>query len=300
MIRIKLTPSRIFFNIVNYSFFIVAIFLCLYPAWYLFIYSISNSSDIARYGISLIPRGINLVNYENVFKIKEVYHALLISVFRTVIGAFCTVTACTLLGYLFTKKEMPGRRFLYRMLIITMYVSGGLIPTYLTIQAYGLLNKFIVYILPFMVNAFYVILVKTYIEQLPESLEESARIDGANTFIVFLRIIAPLSIPIIATITVYSAVDQWNSWFDNHIYTFQNPNLLTLQYMLYRYLLKIESLMQQIKLIQTSGDIDISSMLTPKSLRMAITVVTVVPVLIVYPIMQRYFLKGIMLGAIKG
>jgi putative aldouronate transport system permease protein len=241
-----------------------------------------------------------LTNYQNVFKIGEVFHAFLISVLRTVIGSACTVMACTLLGYLFSKKEMPFRSFLYRTLIITMYVSGGLIPAFLTTQAYGLLNKFAVYILPFMVNAFYVILIKTYVEQLPESLEESARIDGANTLVVFTSIIAPLSIPIIATITVYAAVDQWNSWFDNHIYTFQNPNLLTMQYMLYRYLLRIEALMQQMKLIQVQDGLDLTSRLTPKGVRMAITVVTVVPVLFVYPFMQRYFMKGIMLGAVKG
>ena len=147
-------------------------------------------------------------------------------------------------------------------------------------------------------SAYYVILIKTYIEQLPQSLEESALIDGASTLTIFFKIIMPLSLPIAATIAVYSAVGHWNAWFDNHIYTFNNKNLTTLQYMLYNYLSEAQRLVEQLK--QSRQQIDLSQMLTPRGVRMTITMITVVPILLVYPFLQRYFIKGILIGAVKG
>ena len=221
------------------------------------------------------------------------------SLVRTLLGTALTVLACMFLGFLFTKQEMPLRKPLYRILIVTMYVSGGLIPTYLVYRSYGMLNSFSVYILPTIVQAYYVILIKTFLEQLPPSIEEAAKIDGAGTFRIFLRIILPMAQPIIATIAVYAAVGQWNAWFDNHIYTFNRPELTTLQYKLYTYLKEAEILTQQLKM---SSELDTGLMesLTPRGVRMTVTVITVLPVLFVYPFLQRYFVKGIMIGSVKG
>lgn len=292
----KESISRRAFVAANYVVFVLLMLLCVYPLWYVLVASVNRGQGPAQF---FYPNGFTLSNYVNVFKLEGIAGALGVSVARTVVGAGCTVVACMLLGYLFSKPEMPLRRVLYRMLIVTMYVSGGLIPTYLVIKSYGLTNSFWVYILPNIVMAYYVILIKTFVEQLPISIEESAMLDGAGPLTIFLRIILPMSLPIIATIAVYASVSQWNSWFDNHIYTFSNKNLLTLQYMLYNFLNQAETLARQ---IAQSSDVsaDLQNMLTPRGVRMTITVIAVVPVLCIYPFLQRYFVKGIMIGAVKG
>lgn len=219
----------------------------------------------------------------------------MISVARTVIGTICTVIISMLLGYAFSKQDIPFRKFLYRLLIVTMYVSGGLIPTYLVYKSYGLLNNFWVYILPSVISAYNVILVKTYVEQMPVSVEESAMIDGAGVLVIFIKIILPLAMPIAATIAIFASVAQWNAWFDNQIYTVTAKELTTLQFLLYSYLNQAEQLLAQMK--EMGGNV--ADLLTPRGVKMTITMVTVVPILCVYPFMQRYLIKGIMIGAVK-
>lgn len=296
MSNMNASRSRKVFVVLNGLFFILLAVLCVYPLWYVLIQSLSSGNTGKAV---FLPEGFTLDNYAQVFKMKNVAGALGISVLRTVVGTVCTVTACMLLGYLFTKQDMPYRKFLYRMMIVTMYVSGGLIPTYLVIKSYGLLNNFWVYILPGVVSAYYVILTKTFIEQLPQAIEESAMIDGASPLTIFARIILPISLPIVATISVYAAVSQWNSWFDNHMYALTNKKIMTLQYMLYKYLNEAERVAKEIK---EMSDVNAASqaMLTPRGVRMTVTVISVVPVLFVYPFLQRFFVKGIMIGAVKG
>ncbi len=296
MSNMNASRSRKVFVVLNGLFFILLAVLCVYPLWYVLIQSLSSGNTGKAV---FLPEGFTLDNYAQVFKMKNVAGALGVSVLRTVVGTVCTVTACMLLGYLFTKQDMPYRKFLYRMMIVTMYVSGGLIPTYLVIKSYGLLNNFWVYILPGVVSAYYVILTKTFIEQLPQAIEESAMIDGASPLTIFARIILPISLPIVATISVYAAVSQWNSWFDNHMYALTNKKIMTLQYMLYKYLNEAERVAKEIK---EMSDVNAASqaMLTPRGVRMTVTVISVVPVLFVYPFLQRFFVKGIMIGAVKG
>ncbi len=301
MVVQKRTPSRVVFNILNYGFFALFTFLCLYPLWYVFCYSLSVPDLAAKEGVSFWPVGFTLTNFQQVFSHDGLFHTMFVSVLRTVIGTFCTVITCMWLGYVFTKEKMPARKFFYRFMLVTMYVGGGMIPTYLVFRSYGLLNTFAVYILPAMVSAYYVILIKTYVEQLPPSLEESALIDGAGPIVIFIKIILPLSMPIVATIAIFSAVGQWNSWFDNHIYTFNNKNLTTMQYMLYNYLNEAQRLANELKNNPNmQSQINKQNTLTPNSVRMTVTMITVLPVLIVYPIFQRYIVKGIMIGAVKG
>ncbi len=293
---IKKSKSQIVFSVFNYLFFLVLIILCAYPLWYIFVQSLSGSVVAGK--AVLVPYRFGLNNYAQVARLDGVFSAFGVSMARTLIGTCCTVMCCMLLGYLFTKKTMPLRKFLYRMLMVTMYVSGGLIPAYITIKAYGLTNNFWVYILPYMVSAYYVILIKTYLEQLPESVEESAMLDGAGTMTIFLMIILPMSLPILATIAVYASVAQWNAWFDNHIYNFATKELTTMQYMLYKYLNEAERLTELLE--KSNMDIDPSKVLTPQGVRMTVTMVTVLPVLMFYPFLQRFFVKGIMIGAVKG
>lgn len=291
-------PRRIF-SIFNYIFFALTMLICLYPFWYVIVYSVSDPAAVSRNAMVLIPKSFSLVNYSKVMEIPGILQAFIISILRTVSGSCVTMFACMLLGYLFTKKEMPMRSFLYRLVIITMYVSGGLIPTYIVFKAYGLLNNFAVYILPCVIQAYYIILIKTYVEQIPASLEESAMLDGAGFWTTFLRIILPLSTPIAATVVVFAAVAQWNSWLDNYIYTFSNTNLTTLQLMLYNFVSQTETLIKQIQQTNSAAN-SLKGLLTPMGVRMTVTVVAVLPILMVYPFLQRYFVKGIMLGAVKG
>ena len=298
--RLKnISAGRIIFNIFNYSFFTLFTFICVYPLWYVLIYAISDPARASKGLVSFIPLGFSMYNITQTLQLSGILHAFYISVARTVSGTILTVFCCMLLGYVFSKENVPYRKLMYRVLIVTMYVSGGLIPEYLTIRAYGMLNTFWVYIIP-PVSAFYVILIKTYVEQLPASLEESALIDGASYLTIFIRIIMPLSIPIAATVGIYTAVEQWNSWFDNHIYTFQNSSLLTLQYLLYNYFAEAQRLAKLLSQSHLSQNLQRAQMLTPMGVRMSVTLFTVVPILLVYPFLQRYFIKGIMLGAIKG
>lgn len=291
--RRKSISGRIF-DFLNILFFLCVITLCLYPLWYIFVQSLSSGPRATS--AVVWPVNFTFKNYADILSSGDVLHAFLISVLRTVIGTCCTLMACMLLGYLFSKQDMPFRKVLYRMLVITMYVSGGLIPTYLVYKSYGLTNNFLVYILPAVVDAYYVILIKTFIEQLPGAVEESAMIDGAGTITIFLKIILPMSLPIIATIAIYASVAQWNAWFDNHIYAISNKNILTLQYMLYCYLQEAESIVRELKERDPGAVLPI----TPRGVRMTVTMITVIPVLCIYPFFQRYLIKGLMIGAVKG
>lgn len=294
--RKKIDWGNAWFNIINYLVMLLLVFLCIYPFYYVFIYSISDP-DLASKGLTFYPKGLTLENFKKVLELEGIFPALGVSILRTLIGTFVTTLVCVFLGFLFT-KPMYFRKFFYRMLIITMYVGGGIIPTYMVFRSYGLLNSFWVYIIPGAVQAYYTILTKTFIENLPASLEESARLDGAGYITVFTKIVLPLSKAIIATIVVFDAVRHWNSWIDNYIYN-SDERLNTLQLILYNFLNESTRLA---KIIQETGDASITAgyKFTPMSVRMTVTMLVMIPILCVYPFMQRYFVKGVMIGAIKG
>lgn len=270
--------------------------LCMYPFYYVFIYSLSNPQE-AQKGIYLIPVGLTFTNYIQVFQLQGIFSAAMVSFLRTVIGTVITVACSSFFAYLATKQEMYFRKLIYRFIVVTMYFNSGLIPWYLAMKMYHLNNSFLIYVIPSALSAYYVVLLKTFIEQIPASLEESAKLDGAGYLTIFWRVIFPLSAPILATIAVFAAVGQWNSWFDNYILV-SSDSLKTLQLVLYDYLNQASSIAQ-------STDINdkaryINQQLTPQAIRMTITMVVTLPILFVYPFMQKYFVKGIMLGAVKG
>ena len=299
--RSRASVSRKIFLFANYLFMLLLTFICIYPFWYIVIYSFSKPGLVDINPPVFLPRGFTLSNYKDIFELKGFFHALLISILRTGVGTAGAVLSCSFLGYLFTKNEMPARKWVYRFLILTMYINGGMISTFIVIKSYGLLNNFWVYILPLLVSAYNIVLIKTYVEQLPQSLEESARLDGAGYIKVFTAIILPLSKPIIATVAVFVAVGQWNSWFDNHIYTRGAESLTTLQYLLYNYLNEAQRLADQIKNSVNGGDISqMMSNISSKGIRMTITVLASLPIFMIYPFMQKHFVKGIMVGAVKG
>jgi putative aldouronate transport system permease protein len=295
MKNIRNKPFDLVFDSINYLLLTLFFVICIYPFYYILIYSISDPIEVQR-GIFLLPAGLTLGNYAEIFKLKGMLNATVVSLARTVGGSCLTLVASSFLAYLMTKNELPGRKLIYRFIIITMYFNAGLIPWYLTMKYYQLNNNFLVYVVPFAVSAYYVILVKTFIEQLPASLEESAKIDGAGYVTIFARIIFPLSKPIIATIFVFAAVGQWNCWMDNY-FLVQNAKLKTLQLILYEYLNSAQAIANASNEEKTRlGRVAI----TPATIKMTITMVVTIPIILVYPFMQKYFVKGIMMGAVKG
>lgn len=288
--------GAVLFDIFNHMLQIFLIVLCMYPFYYLFIYSLSEPAEASR-GIYLLPTGFTLKNYIQVLELPGILRATFVSVARTVLGTLLSVTGCMLYAYILTRKELPFRKVIYRMTVITMYVSGGLIPAYIVLKSYGFINSFWVYVIPGAIGAFNVVLAKTYIEQLPEVLEESAMIDGAGYFTCFFKIVMPLSKAIVATIALFVAVGQWNAWFDNYLYVFDSDKF-TLQYILYMYLTQVQNTIKQLQEGAMSG---MSSMvMTPEAVRVTITMLVTIPVILVYPFVQKHFVKGIMIGAVKG
>ncbi|WP_141504231.1 carbohydrate ABC transporter permease [Paenibacillus luteus] len=288
------------FNALNYTFFAVFMVLCLFPFYYLFINTISSNDLSSRGLVTFYPKVIHFTNYIEVLQVKGLSQAALISVGRTVIGTLLTVIASAFLGFLFTKQKMWGRRFWYRFVIITMYFNAGIIPWYIIMMNLNLTNNFLAYILPFIVSPFYVILVKTFVESIPEVLQESAEMDGAGYLTVFSRIIFPLITPIAATIAIFAAVSQWNSFVDT-LFLMTDSKYYTLQFVLYKYLNESTSLAAIIRNSQGSGGtIDLTNMQTATSVRTTVSMIVVLPILFVYPFFQRYFVKGIMIGAVKG
>ena len=250
--------------------------------------------------INFLPRQIHFQNYRDVFKLSGLSTAMLISVARTVLGTALTVLASAFLGYMFTLRRMWHRQFFYRLVVVTMYFNAGLIPMFMTMKLLHLTNNFFVYILPWIVQPFYIIMVKTFIESTPVSLQEAAEVDGAGPLTIFFRIVLPISTPILATVAIWAAVGQWNSFQDTLIYV-TDQKLWSLQYLLYTYINQANSLAAAVK---SSGSIanvqNLVTRQTPTSIRMTVSVIVVLPILFIYPIFQRYFVKGIMIGAVKG
>jgi len=302
-VRSKPTVGGVLFSIINYTVLIGFTIICVFPFYYIFINTISNNELSAAGEIVLIPRGIHFNNYLSMRDIPGLFQAAYISVARTAIGTIATVVAAAFLGFLFT-REMFGRKVFYRMLIASMYFNAGLIPYFITIMRMGLLNNFLVYVIPLIVQPFSVLLVKTYIESTPISLQESAEIDGAGPFRIFVFIVLPLTKPILATVAIFAAVGQWNSFMDTVLFI-TDERLWTLQFVLHRYISQAGFLARLLQAAQAGvGTVDIAAIMatqqTPTSVRMTVTMVATLPILLVYPFFQKYFTKGIMMGAVKG
>lgn len=298
--RIRLSRGDIAFNIINYTVFGFITLLCIFPFYYLFINTIS-SNELVRLGrIQLWPQEIHLENYVQVLKVEGMMDALFTSLARTSLGTLWTVAGCAFLGYLVTKREMWLRRVWYRLIIITMYFNAGLIPWYMNLRMLGFLDNFWVYVIPGLVSPFNVILVKTFIESLPASMEESATLDGAGYIRCFTSVIVPLITPILATLCVFSAVGQWNSFIDTMM-LMPAGRFYTLQFLLYKYQHEAQSLAALVRTTQDTGAIaNLAIKQTALSVQMTVAMVVTLPILLVYPFFQRYFVKGIMIGAVKG
>lgn len=295
----KIRPEDAAFSIVNYLFFGLITIVCFYPFYYLIINSISANDLSAAGKILLLPEKMHLGNYQKVLQLSGLVQAVGISVARTVLGTVCTVLASAFLGFMFTQEKMWKRKLWYRFVVITMYFNAGMIPMYITMKNLHLTNTFWVYILPVIVQPFNIILVKTYVESIPKSLQEAAEIDGAGLMTIFRKIILPTSKPILATVAIFAAVGQWNSFQDTLLYV-TDQKLYSLQYLLYTYINQANSIAAMAKSSGTANLANVATTLTATSVRMTVAVVVVLPILFVYPFFQKYFVKGIMIGSVKG
>lgn len=283
------------FDVINVFVLGLVAFLCAYPFYYLIIYSLSNSTEVARTDIWLLPAGFTLYNYEVLLKDPDIWQAFFVSAARTVIGTVLTVFCSAFLAYLLTQKELPCRKFFYRMTVLTMYLNAGLIPYFIIMKNYGLKNNFLLYVIPGAIGAYFVILIKTYMESLPSELAEAATVDGAGPFKIFYKIIMPVCKPILASVSVFSAVNQWNAWQDN-FYLVRERSLKTLQL----YLVEMLSTLDMTLINDVNTALEQMQKTSSLSMKACIAVVTMLPVMLVYPFFQKYFVKGIMVGSIKG
>ena len=300
MIKYKTTVGGVVFDILNYTWFIAFTLVCVFPFYYIFINTIS-SNDLASKGMILFfPKGIHFTNYVKILTMRELPLAVVVTLGRTVIGTGLATLCTAFVAFALSRDELWLRKFWYRFFIITMYFNAGLIPWYITMKMLRLTNNFAAYIIG-VIGVFNLILIKTYIESLPLSLQESAEIDGAGYLTVFFRILFPLCAPILATVAVFTSVGHWNSFMDT-LFLMTDSKLYTLQFLLWRYLNEANALATAMRTAQAQGQQITQPMyeLTTTSVKMTISMVVVLPILFVYPFFQRYFVKGIMIGAIKG
>jgi len=283
------------FVVCNTLFLVSFVVVTLYPVLNTVALSFNDGIDAVRGGIHLIPRIFTLQNYKTVFSQQNIITGAYITVARTVVGTLLALAANALLAYIVSRKRYLFRSQLSLFWVITMYVSGGMIPTLILFRNLGLTNSFWVYVIPGMVSVFNMLVLRTYMEGLPDGLEESAQIDGANDFIIFVRIISPLCKPVYATVALFVAVGQWNSWFDAMLYNRMSPQYTTLQYELMKLL---SSVMQQSG-SANPGSTTAATAVTPVTVRAAATVATMLPIICLYPFLQRYFVTGMTIGSVK-
>ncbi|MEC0177803.1 carbohydrate ABC transporter permease [Paenibacillus favisporus] len=292
----KTVPEHLF-DASLYVFLAIIFLVTFYPFWNIFVISLNDATDTLKGGLYFWPRVPTFESYMTIFRNPEIWSAIKITVLRTVVGTAVSIFCISMLAYALSKRNLIGWKYFSFFFVFTMYFGGGLIPTYMVIKSVGLIDSFWVYIFPGLIGVFLMILVRTFIEQIPGEIEESSKIDGANDLQIFFRIIMPLCVPVLATIGLFLAIGHWNSWYDSYVYTYK-PELKTLQAVLVKILNQFQtaSMMSDAQqLAQSSKRIPVSS----ESIRMAVTMVATLPIILVYPFVQRYFVKGIMMGAIK-
>lgn len=300
-IKKKVDPSDVIVTVLTYIIYTFFAFVCFYPFYYIFINTISSNELSARGKIVFWPKEIHFTNYINVSHIPDLLNAFKISLERTAIGTLLTVITAAFLGYMFTRETLWKRKFWYRFVVATMYFNAGIIPWFLTMKNLGLYNNFWVYVLPTAVAPFYIVLCKTFVESIPKELTDAAELDGAGTLRTFFSIILPVIKPILATVAIFTAVGQWNS-FQDTLLLVTEPKLFTLQFLLYQYINQASSLKALVNNASNSANLaaSLAHAATTTSIRMTVTIVVVIPIILVYPIFQRFFVKGIMIGAVKG
>ena len=290
----KLSKADILFYTFNTIFMVAFVVITLYPILNTLAISFNDGLDALRGGIYILPRKFSIKNYVTVLKKDNLLIGAYISVARTVVGTLLSLIACAILAFIVSRKNFIFARQLSLFWVITMYVNGGMIPVFLLYKGLHLTNTFWVYVIPGMVSAFNMLVIRTYMNGIPDSFEESAQLDGAGYTTIFLHIISPLCKPVYATIALFIAVYQWNSWFDVMLYNKMNTKLTTLQYELMKLLSSVTNQSTSAQSMKNS-----TSSITPTSIRAAATIATMLPIVCVYPSLQRYFVTGLTLGGVK-
>ena len=296
----KMATEDVVFYIFNTIFLLLFALVTLYPILNTLAYSFNEGNDAVRGGIHLLPRKFATKNYETVFNKESIWIALRITILRTVLGTLTALFANALLSYILSRKKFLFKSSLSLFWIITMYASGGLIPTMVLFRYLHLTQSFWVYVIPGMVSAFNVMVMRTYMGGIPESLEESAMLEGAGYMTVFAKIISPLCKPVYATIALFQAVYHWNAWFDAMLYNRMNPEYTTLQYELMKLLDNVSTATSgQVSAQQAAQTGGTSVTVTPMTVRAAATIATMAPIIALYPFLQRYFVTGLTIGGVK-
>lgn len=289
--KIKRT-SDLIFDIFNYIFFIFLSVIMLYPFWELLILSFSPAEYASQMGLKIVPKGFSMAAYKKILKSPLLKYGYKNSILRTVIGTVTSVFLCFCTSYPLSKKDLPARNILTLLFLIPMFFSGGLIPNFLLVRQLGLFDTLWALILPMLLGTYNILIMRNFIASIPESLEESALIDGASFFTILIKIIIPISKPVLATVGLWIAVDHWNSWFDAMNYTRSNEKVV-LQLILRRMLIDQSTAEITDSLIGDEG-------VVTKSMEAATVLVAIGPIILTYPFLQKYFVKGVMVGSIKG
>jgi putative aldouronate transport system permease protein len=300
--RIRRSLGESIFDALNALFLLLVAFATLYPFWYILILSLNEGRDSAQGGIWFWPRKWTLTNYAYVILNPQVLTAYRTTILRTVSGSLLTLIVCGFAAYSLSKHKLPGRNLIITIFMIPMFIGGTLVSSYVLIAKLGMLNTFWVYIIPGCFSFFLTIIMRTFIYTIPPSLEESAKMDGAGYFTVVFRIVAPLCKPIIATILLFSAVGHWLDFYTNMIYTATNKGIMTLQYLLYLLILAKEASMNTITEhppVQGGAFSSQRAEVTPQAVKMAVIMVVTLPILFVYPFVQKYFVQGVLIGSVK-
>lgn len=291
--RKKSLSDRIFV-ICNTIFMIAFVVVTLYPVLNTLAISFNDGTDALRGGIYLLPRKFTLKNYTTVLQKDNLITGAIVTVARTVVGTLLALVSNAILAFVVSRKNFLFKKQLSLFWVITMYVNGGMIPTFLLFKGLHLTNSFWVYVIPGMVNAFNMLVIRTYMNGIPDSLEESAQLDGAGYTTIFTKIISPLCKPVYATVALFVAVGQWNSWFDAMLYNRMSDKLTTLQYELMKLLSSVTSQVTSAEAMKNS-----TGTVTPTSVRAAATILTMLPIICIYPFLQQYFVAGLTLGGVK-
>lgn len=292
--RKKKSVSDKIFIVCNTIFMILFVVITLYPVLKTLVVSLNDGTDALRGGLYLWPRKWTLKNYITVMQKDNLMTGALITVARTIIGTVLSLFANAVLAFIVSRKRFLFKKQLSIFWVVTMYVNGGMIPTFLLYKGLGLTNSFFVYVVPGMVSAFNMLVIRTYMNGIPDSLEESAQIDGAGYTTIFLKIISPLCKPVYATVALFVAVGQWNSWFDAMLYNRMSSSLTTLQYELMKLLSSVTNQGGSMDAMKNAA-----GSVTPTSVRAAATILTMLPIICIYPFLQRYFVTGLTLGGVK-
>ena len=282
------------FDFTNYSFMIIAAFIFIYPVFFCLVASVSDPVSFeAHSGPLLLPLGFSLKAYRLIFNNRMIIRGLLNSVFYVVVGTSFNLLMTSFAAYVLSRKGYLWKNTIMFLIVITMYFSGGLIPFFLTVKGLGLFNSPWALILPQAVNAFYVIIMRTYFLTIPDSVEESAWLDGANDFTILFKIMLPLAMPVVAVMIIYYGVGHWNDWFFAMIFLMRKPDWHPLQYIL-------RNILTQKNAVQMAMDSNqIAAQQIAHLIQYALIIVTIAPVILIYPFMQKHFIKGIMIGSIR-